>query len=205
MSVCIIDYGIGNIASVRNAITSLGVICEVGSTAEIFDRHTHLILPGVGSFAGGMSGLKARGLIEVLHDQVIARRKNILGICLGMQLFATRGEEHGSHEGLGFIAGTVRQIDVSNGSLRLPHIGWNNVAVRPGYRIAEGFTDQPDFYFVHSFHFVPEDGSVVAGTCEYGETVTALIERDNIFGAQFHPEKSDTDGRRIFENFLSIA
>jgi glutamine amidotransferase len=201
--VCIIDYGLGNIASVKNAFDTLGVNNVVSNDPIIIRKATHLVLIGVGSFKEGMSHLKERGLVDVLRDEVMCKKKNILGICLGMQLFATKGFEHGENDGLNFIPGKVIQIDVSQSKLRLPHVGWNNVKAKDGHQILNDFVSEPIFYFVHSFHFVPDDERVIVGFCDYGVPVTAIIESGNIFGTQFHPEKSSSDGLQILKNFIN--
>jgi glutamine amidotransferase len=203
-NVVIINYGVGNITSVMNALRRLNVSVTVSDTPSDIHEATHLIFPGVGSFQEGMHGIRERGLIPVLQEAVIDRRKPILGICLGMQLFASVGQEYGSCDGLGFLPGVVRMIDTSQSQQRLPHIGWNDVQIRGGHAMTEGFSTTPVFYFVHSYQFIPEDQSIIAGTCQYGEAVTALIQKDNICGAQFHPEKSNEDGLQIFRNFLTL-
>lgn len=202
--ICIIDYGIGNVGSVKNALQLLDITAVISSDKKIIQEATHLILPGVGSFGDGMKNLKKRNLINILREEVMVNKKKILGICLGMQLFASRGYEHGEFEGLDFIPGEVIQIDVTESKLRLPHIGWNNVTMVKDKTITQGFKQEPIFYFVHSFHFVPEEKSVVAGTYSYGKTMVAIIESGNIFGVQFHPEKSHSDGLQILKNFINI-
>jgi len=202
--VVIIDYGVGNLTSVRNAIARLTPSVDISADPQALNSATHIILPGVGSFGEGMKGLSERGFIPALREEVLVKRKPLLGICLGMQLLASEGFEHGQHAGLGFVAGSVRLIETAAPGLRLPHIGWNDVTLSDRHPIARGFTHQPIFYFVHSYHLIPKDPSVIAGTCTYGETITALIQSGNICGAQFHPEKSHDDGLRIFQNFLAL-
>lgn len=202
--VCIVDYGLGNLTSVKNTLEVLGVPSVISSSLEDIQDATHLILPGVGSFKHGMDGLEGRGLIPILREEVCTKKKKILGICLGMQLFATYGFENGKYKGLDFIKGKVIEIDTTQSKLRLPHIGWNTVHVAGTHILTEGFEADPIFYFVHSYQYIPEDSNIIAGTCDYGISITALIEHVNIFGAQFHPEKSQEDGLRIFRNFLSI-
>lgn len=204
MLVAIIDCGVGNHTSVYNALSLLKVPVELTSDPETITSSTHLIFPGVGSFAEGMEGLQRRGLTGLLKEEVMMKKKKILGICLGMQLFASEGFEHGRYEGLGFISGKVVKIDTSVSGLRMPHIGWNDVRITDAHAITKGFDHPPIFYFVHSYHFIPDDPSVIAGVCDYGVDVTALIESANIFGAQFHPEKSHDDGMQIFKNFLEM-
>ncbi|MDO8468832.1 MAG: imidazole glycerol phosphate synthase subunit HisH [Candidatus Peribacter sp.] len=204
-SVAIIDYGVGNLTSVANAVSRLQVEVRISADPLELKNATHIILPGVGSFGEGMKGLAERGFIPALQEEVRTKKKPLLGICLGMQLLATEGFEHGHHQGLGFIPGSVRMIDTTQSGLRLPHIGWNDVAVSDRHPIARGFTHMPIFYFVHSFHLVPEQADVIAGTCEYGERIVALVQSANVCGAQFHPEKSHDDGLRIFQNFLALS
>ena len=203
-SVCIIDYGVGNVRSVQNALSYLKIKSVISDSKKIIEKSDYLILPGVGSFEAGMKGLKDHDLIETLRQEVMVNNKKILGICLGMQLFATKGYEYGEFPGLDFIKGKVVKIDNKESKLRLPHIGWNNVAVGEDHAITKGFEKEPVFYFVHSFHFVPDDSRTIAGTCEYGHKIVAIIESENIFGVQFHPEKSHSDGVKIFNNFLDI-
>ncbi|OGJ56915.1 imidazole glycerol phosphate synthase, glutamine amidotransferase subunit [Candidatus Peribacteria bacterium RIFCSPLOWO2_12_FULL_55_15] len=202
--VAIIDCGVGNHTSVYNALTLLKIPAAITCDPEAIASSTHLIFPGVGSFAEGMEGIKERGLLELLQEEVMVRKKRILGICLGMQLFVSEGFEHGHFKGLGFIPGKVIKIDTTASGLRLPHIGWNDVHVIGDHQITKGFDRPPIFYFVHSYHVVPDDPSVIAGVCDYGVDVTALIEHANVFGAQFHPEKSHDDGMQIFKNFLEM-
>lgn len=202
--VAIIDCGVGNHTSVSNALSFLRIPACITSEPDVIASSTHLIFPGVGSFGEGMAGLRERGLRPVLIDEVLRKKKPILGICLGMQLFASEGFEHGHHEGLGFIPGKVEKVDTSASGLRLPHIGWNDVRIVGDHRITQGFDHPPIFYFVHSYHFIPADPSVIAGVCDYGHEVVALLKKDNIVGAQFHPEKSHDDGMAIFRNFLAL-
>jgi glutamine amidotransferase len=203
-SIAIIDYGVGNLTSVKNAVARLNVPVAVTSDPREIADATHLILPGVGSFEEGMRGLTTRGLVPVLRDEVLTKRKPILGICLGMQLLASEGFEHGKHEGLGFVPGVVPKIDTSRSGYRLPHIGWNDVRITGAHAITRGFTHTPVFYFVHSYHVVPDDPGVVAGVCDYGHEIAALLQAGTICGAQFHPEKSHDDGLQVFRNFLEI-
>ncbi len=202
--VCIIDYGLGNVNSVQNAFKMLRVDAVISGSRDDIQNSTHLILPGVGSFAQAMKNLEERKLVGLITDEVIKRKKNILGLCLGMQLFATTGYEYGEHKGLNFIEGKVEIIDNSLSKLRLPHIGWNNVKLVGKHKLTKDFVGDPIFYFVHSYCFVPKDRSVITGVCDYGEEIVAIIEHDNIFGTQFHPEKSHADGIQILKNFLSI-
>ena len=201
--VAIIDAGIGNVLSVQNALKILSVDSIVSSDPKVLQSASHLILPGVGSFSGGMEGLEARGLVEVIQNEARSG-KRILGICLGMQLLASEGTEHKRCKGLDIIPGIVEKIKVEKSGLRLPHIGWNDVRITGDHSIVQGFTTDPIFYFVHSYCFMPEDNSVIAGVTDYGYDITAVIEQKNVFGAQFHPEKSHSDGLHILRNFLEI-
>ena len=203
--VVIINYGLGNLSSVGNAFTALGIEYVITDTPEMLGSSTHIVLPGVGSFKEGMNGLKRGGWIEPLHKQVLQQRKPFLGICLGMQLLADKGFENGECAGLAFISGRVEKIPVMEHHLPLPHIGWNSVQVEQSKRIVQGLPVAPDFYFVHSYRLVPIDSSVIAGTAEYGVPITAIVEKDNIFGTQFHPEKSAEAGLKILKNFSEIA
>lgn len=202
--VCIIDYGIGNLTSVKNALALLGITAIISNNIENIQRASHLILPGVGAFGEGMHNLRERNLLSVLNDEVMQKKKKILGICLGMQLFASKGFEYGEHDGLGFISGDVMKLDVP-AELRLPHIGWNNVSVSKTHQLTKNFDHEPIFYFVHSYHLVPKDPSVVAGTASYGKEFAVIIEKENIYGAQFHPEKSHSDGLQILKNFVTLC
>lgn len=203
MTVCIIDYGIGNLTSVKNAFALLGIDAIVSGDAEIIRKASHLILPGVGAFGEGMKNLRERNLVSVLNNEVMQKKKRILGICLGMQMFASKGFEYGEHDGLGFVTGEVVKLNVSE-ELRLPHIGWNNVSISKKHQLTKTFDHEPIFYFVHSYHLVPEDPSIIAGTASYGKEFVAIIEKGNIFGAQFHPEKSHSDGLQILKNFVTF-
>jgi glutamine amidotransferase len=158
----------------------------------------------VGSFKEGMKGLHDRNLIPLIRMEVLKKKKPLLGICLGMQLLASEGFEYGHHEGLGFIPGKVVEVDVTQSHLRLPHIGWNDVRIVGDHLVACNFTIPPVFYFVHSFQFVPQDASVIAGVTDYGGDIVAILQSGNICGVQFHPEKSHEDGLKIFKNFLTL-
>lgn len=201
--VIIIDYGLGNVASVKNAVATLNYNVKISANREDIEKSSHIILPGVGAFGDGVKNLLERGLWGILEQEVMVRKKPFLGICLGMQLLAVASEEGGWHKGLGWIQGTVRKFNINNNELRLPHIGWNDVAPTDGSRLFRGLT-HPTFYFVHSYHLVPESNNVVSGWSEYGEPFAAALECGNIFGTQFHPEKSQQAGIAVLRNFLTI-
>lgn len=199
--IAILDYGMGNRASVQNALTFLGHESVVTQDAATIASATHLILPGVGAFGDGMKAIRERGLDQVMAHE-IAKGKPLLGICLGMQLLASKGEEGGLHDGLGFIPGIVRRL--AAGELRLPHVGWNDVTPKVGESLLIG-AEPHVFYFVHSFALVPDDLQDVIATCEYGEPFVAGVRRGNVMGVQFHPEKSQGSGLGVLKNFLSIT
>lgn len=201
--IVIIDYGMGNVGSVLNALTYLKLDAKVSRDPQDIERASHLILPGVGAFAEGMKKLEEYNLIPLLTEQVIAKKKPILGICLGMQLLMESGEEHGHHQGLGWLKGTVRRFRVDETALRLPHIGWNEVAPKEGSKLLVG-TEPNIFYFVHSYVVEPTDSSIVSGVGTYGEEFPATLEFGNIFGAQFHPERSQKSGITLLQNFANI-
>lgn len=160
-----------------------------------------IVLPGVGAFADGMKNLHDRGWVDALEEEVRHKGKPFLGLCVGMQVLAERGTEHGSNPGLGWIAGTVERLPSDDG-LRVPHIGWNDVAFTAGHEMYDGLGEGDAFYFVHSFVLRPRDESVVSGWCEYGQPFAASLEANNIRAAQFHPEKSHRAGLRMLANFL---
>jgi len=203
LRVCIIDYGLGNIASIFNAIKNIGVDPVVSDDEAIIKNSSHLILPGVGSFKKGMQELKDRGLNEILNSEVIDNTKPILGICLGMQFFATTSTEGGSSRGLNWIKGDVTRINNNHIDIRVPHIGWNDIEIKPSSQLLNNEIDT-HCYFVHSYHFNTENSKYITGKCFYGDDITAIVEKDNIFGVQFHPEKSHETGLKILKNFINI-
>ncbi|MCK9361073.1 imidazole glycerol phosphate synthase subunit HisH [Patescibacteria group bacterium] len=199
--IAILDYGMGNRASVQNALAFLGHESVVTQDPAVIAAATHLILPGVGAFGDGMKAIHERGLDRVMADE-IAKGKPLLGICLGMQLLATKGEEGGLHDGLGFIPGTVKRL--SAGEVRIPHVGWNDVTPKTGEALFLG-TEPNVFYFVHSFALMADDTGDIIATCDYGMPFAAAVRRGKIMGVQFHPEKSQASGLRVLKNFLSIT
>ncbi|MCR4324842.1 MAG: imidazole glycerol phosphate synthase subunit HisH [Candidatus Curtissbacteria bacterium] len=201
--VIIVDYDMGNVASVKNALDALGAESKISRESKDFDRATHIILPGVGTFSDGMNKLAERGLIKTLEGQVLKNKKAFLGICLGMQLLAEVGEEGGLHKGLGWVKGKTRKLSVSKKHFRLPHIGWNDVYPADNSLLFENVKPSV-FYFIHSYCLAPDESGVVTATCEYGEEFTASVAVDNLFGVQFHPERSQKSGLRILENFLNF-
>jgi glutamine amidotransferase len=203
MLIDIIDYGMGNVQSVRNAFELLG--CEVrlsGDPERIKDADA-LVLPGVGAFGEAMSNLRQRRLIEPLRDAVLNDGKPLLGICLGMQLLADESDEHGTHKGLSLIPGHVRSIPVPKGFM-IPHIGWNGVRLAQPAPLFRHLQDGDAFYFVHSHRFEGEAEHVVA-TTNHGVDITASIRKDRLFAVQFHPERSQRKGLQVLRNFVSYV
>lgn len=196
--VAIIDYGMGNVSSVQKALKKLGLASTVTAEKEEIENCTHVVLPGVGSFNQAMKNLNERGLVDILSKVILHDKKPLLGICLGMQLLADLGLEDGETEGLGFIKGIVKPI--TNHALPIPHVGWNEIQIkRPDF-----FTNIQDnnFYFVHSYCFEVEDSSEIAATVHYGHSITAAVQKNNIFATQFHPEKSQSEGLEVLKSFL---
>lgn len=204
-NVILIDYGMGNLDSVRRAVEECGGRVALSKTPSDLSAATHLILPGVGAFGAGMAGLAVRGLIEPMRTMVFERQVPFLGICLGMQLLATSGEEGGNHAGLGWIPGVVRLLKPAVPAERVPHVGWNEVHENCPSRLFEGIPSGKDFYFVHSYHFVCDDPKDRLAVTPYAGTFTAAVERGNIFGVQFHPEKSQRTGFHLLKNFLALT
>jgi glutamine amidotransferase len=211
-TVVIIDYGSGNLHSAHKAFEraarDAGSACVVrlSSKAEEVAAADRIVLPGVGAFADCKGGLAALpGMIDALDEAVVRRGRPFLGICVGMQLMATRGLEFGETPGLGWIAGDVTAIVPSDPALKIPHMGWNTLDVRRPHALIEGLALGPDglnAYFVHSYHLIPADRSVVVAETDYGGPVTAMVARDNMAGTQFHPEKSQRLGLGLIANFL---
>jgi glutamine amidotransferase len=201
----ILDYGMGNLFSVLNAIKFLNFPVKITNNPSEILKADSIILPGVGSFKKAMSSLNNNAFIEVLKESVLVKQKNILGICLGMQLFASEGDEDGFSEGLGFINGCVKRIILpENEKLKLPHIGFNTVNFNKNSILGKHIDNNSDFYFVHSYHFLHQNINLLEATCEYGINFTAAYEKDNIFATQFHPEKSQANGLQLLKNFLEI-
>lgn len=205
--IVVVDYGAGNLRSVVNALEALGRTATIADAPDALEGATAIILPGVGAFADGMDGLRKRDLVEPLTEAVMHRRIPYLGICLGMQFVADEGLENGRHEGLGWLPGTVRRIAPADPSYKVPHMGWNDVKVERESALLAGLGDSPVFYFLHGYFFDPATTSTgaVTSTCRHGITMAATIERDNIFGTQFHPEKSQEAGIALLRNFLATV
>lgn len=199
----VLDVGISNIGSVLQALRRVGAEPKVINTPKEIGQADTLILPGVGAFEQGMANLRQRGLITAIRELAFDAKRPIVGVCLGMQLLADRSQEGGAHEGLGFVEGEVVRLRPSTPKLRVPNIGWSNtIPVRPGVMFPEGVGTQA-FYYVHSYHFICRHADAVAAKFVYGtETVTAAVERENVFGVQFHPEKSQDSGFDLLERLM---
>ncbi len=194
----IIDLGICNIASVQRALQVIGVDSGFCRKGQDLSQYTRFILPGVGNFSEAASRIRSKGLRSEIRQQVLNDKKPILGICLGMQLLAHEGLEGGGSEGLGLINATVEPMETD---LRIPHIGWNSIKTERGF-LLKNIPDETCFYFVHSYEMrLYED--VVSSHCSYGKDVLAYVEKEGIFGTQFHPEKSQTYGIQILKNFVA--
>lgn len=201
-SVCILDYGSGNVKSVFNLFTAICEDVVVSNEVSDIRRATHIVLPGVGAFAAAMRKITQTLPLDEIENAVLTQSKPFLGICVGMQVLATYGLEFERSSGLGWIAGGVEKLQC--GTLPLPHIGWNNVDVKGDAPLLAGLGAEPDFYFVHSFAFEPEEQGLVLGTTSYGPTFCSAVQRGNLCGVQFHPEKSQRAGLRLARNFLSM-
>lgn len=201
--ILIIDYGVGNITSVCTALDALRVRYKISSLPEDIAGAKAFILPGVGAFAEAMYNLESRGIIEPLRCEVVDNKKPLLGICLGMQVLAEDSTENGVHKGLGFVPGHVVRIQEHVG-FPVPHVGWNEVSIKQKASLFEKFDDSARFYFDHSYHLeaAPE---YVAATAGYGSDLTAAVQHGNIFGVQFHPEKSQTAGLKLIRAFVTHA
>ncbi|MDP3157112.1 MAG: imidazole glycerol phosphate synthase subunit HisH [Archangium sp.] len=203
-SVGLVDYGMGNLRSVRNALEGLGATVDVVRDPLRLERYDRVVLPGVGAFGDAMANLNRANWPAALSEHALVRQRPFLGICLGMQLLASRGTEHGLHAGLGWFSGAVRQLE-RPAPHRVPHMGWNEVraVVRTG--LLRDLAADATCYFVHSFAFVPDDAAVVTGVTEYGGAdFVSAIERGNVVGTQFHPEKSQKHGVGLLARFLQM-
>ncbi len=199
--VVIVDYGMGNLQSVSNALGFLGCKALISNEAEVIDSADAYLLPGVGAFGPAIDNLRDLGLVEPLTFNVIERKKPFLGICLGMQLIAESSMELGYNKGLSWIEAQVVHMKCDH-TERLPHVGWNNIAVEKRDPLFRSIEKEPHFYFDHSYQFLCDDG-YVAARCSYGVEVVAAIQVGNIFATQFHPEKSQTAGLKLLRNYLN--
>jgi glutamine amidotransferase len=199
----LVDYGAGNLQSVANALRAAGAEnVSVTSDPDVVRAADRIVLPGVGSFKACAEGLRAiPQLVESMTERVFVGGAPFLGICVGMQLLATRGLEHGETPGLDWIAGEVREIEVTDPAIKIPHMGWNDVAPMP-HQDGAALIEPGEAYFLHSYHFVADEGEHVAALTDHGRSVVAAVARDNLLGVQFHPEKSQADGLSFLARFL---
>ena len=201
-TLALVDYGAGNLHSVENALSQVGANVRVTADPDVLRAADRIVLPGVGSFRACAEGLRAiPGAIEAMHERVFVGGAPFLGICVGMQLLATTGLEHGETPGLDWIAGTVRRIESADRTVKVPHMGWNDVALLPhaqGHGVVEG----GEAYFLHSYHFKPRHHADVLAMTDHGGGLVAAVGRANMLGVQFHPEKSQAFGLAMLERFL---
>jgi len=211
MNIAIIDYESGNISSVINSFKkvcnnqNIEIEIEVTSDPKTILSSDKIILPGQGSFKNCIESLKKiNGLKDTLNEFAVIKKKPLFGICVGMQMFADVGYEEVETKGLGWIAGKVSKIDNQDGKYKLPHIGWNQLNIIKKSKIFSNIKNNSHLYFVHSYEFIPEDKNVITATTEYSSDIVCSVEKENIFGTQFHPEKSDQEGLKIIENFINL-
>ena len=208
MNVTIVDYNSGNISSVVNSfkeVTKNKINLKVTSDLQEIRSSDKIVLPGQGSFKSCVDALNAiDGLLETLNEFVINDKKPLLGICVGLQMFADTGYEETETKGLGWISGKVSKIDNQSGKFKLPHIGWNQINIVKDSKIYKGIENNSHMYFVHSYEFLPNDKNVISATTDYSSNIVCSVEKENIFGTQFHPEKSDKIGLKIIDNFINL-
>ena len=208
MNVTIVDYNSGNISSVINSFNEAAkdkVNIEVTSDLKKIKSSDKVVLPGQGSFKSCVEDLNSvNGLVEILNEFAIINKKPLLGICVGLQMFADIGYEETETKGLGWISGKVSKIDNQNGKYKLHHIGWNQINIVKESKIFQNIENNSHMYFVHSYEFIPKDKNVISATTDYSSNIVCSIEKENIFGTQFHPEKSDKIGLQIINNFINL-
>ena len=208
MKLTIVDYNSGNISSVINSFREVAqnkVNIEVTSDLGKIKSSDKVVLPGQGSFKSCVDALNSiNGLVDSLNEFVISNKKPLLGICVGLQMFADIGYEETETKGLGWISGKVAKIDNQNGKYKLPHIGWNQINITKERKLFRNIQNNSHMYFVHSYEFIPVDKNVVSATIDYSSNIVCAVEKENIFGTQFHPEKSDKIGLKIIDNFINL-
>ena len=208
MKVTIVDYKSGNISSGINSFKEVAkekVNIEVTSDPNKIKSSDKVVLPGQGSFKSCVEALNnIDGLSDTLNEFVINNKKPLLGICVGLQMFADVGYEETETKGLGWISGKVSKIDNQNGKYKLPHIGWNQINIVKDSKIFQNLKNNSHMYFVHSYEFIPKDKNVISATTDYSSSIVCSVEKENIFGTQFHPEKSDKTGLKIIDNFIKL-
>ena len=208
MKISIVDYKSGNISSVINSFKEVAkdkVNIEVTSDIVKIKSSDKVVLPGQGSFKSCIDALNSiDGLVDTLNEFSIDDKKPLFGICVGLQMFADIGYEETETKGLGWVPGKVSKIDNQNGKYKLPHIGWNEINIIKESKIFNGIESNSHMYFVHSYEFIPNDKSVISATTDYSSNIVCSVEKENIFGTQFHPEKSDKIGLKIIDNFIKL-
>ena len=208
MNVTIVDYNSGNISSVINSFKQAAkekVNIEVTSDLEKIKLSDKVVLPGQGSFKSCIDALNSiNGLVDTLNEFAINNKKPLLGICVGLQMFADIGYEEIETNGLGWISGKVSKINNQNYKYKLPHIGWNEINILKDSKVFKDIENNSHMYFVHSYEFIPKDKSVIVATTDYSSNIVCAVEKENIFGTQFHPEKSDKTGLKIIDNFINL-
>ena len=203
--IVIVDYGMGNLGSVKKAFERLGSKTYITSQVDIIEKANKLILPGIGHFGAGMENLRKKNLLKILNKKVLKDKTPVLGICLGMQLFTDYGEE-GDTEGLGWIKGKtiLFRFKEKNNNIRIPHMGWNTLNIKKKSTLLTNFSNDARYYFVHSYYVDCADKEDILTDSEYGIKFTSMVARENIYGAQFHPEKSHSYGLDLLKNFIDI-
>ena len=208
MKVTIVDYQSGNISSVINSFKEVAkdkVNLEVTADLNKIKSSDKIVLPGQGSFKSCVDSLNSiNGLVDTLKEFALTNKKPLLGICVGLQMFADIGYEETETKGLGWIPGKVSKINNENGKFKLPHIGWNEIEIVKESKIFKNIKNKSHMYFVHSYEYIPEDKSVISATTDYSSKIVCSVEKNNLFGTQFHPEKSDKTGLKIIENFIKL-
>jgi imidazole glycerol-phosphate synthase subunit HisH len=202
--VVIVDYGMGNLNSVKRTMDRMKVDSVISSDPKDIINSQKIILPGVGHFGKAMSNLKELNLLETLHEAVLVKKKPVLGICLGMQLMAKKSEE-GDAEGLGWFDAEIKKFNVSDKlKYKIPHMGWNQIYIKKNSSLMKNISELSEFYFVHSYHFKTNNQSDILSETEFDYSFTSAVQKDNIFGVQYHPEKSHDAGARLLKNFIEL-
>jgi len=200
IKVCILDYGSGNVASVYNLLNRLNYKAIISNNSSDIKDSSHIILPGVGTFGASIKKIRNEIETDLLENEIKIKKKPFLGICVGMQILADKGFEFGEHNGLGWIEGRVEKIKAKV----LPHIGWNNIQIKKQSPIFANIENLKDFYFLNSYAFNVKDKNLIISETNYGKTFCSAVQKDNIFGVQFHPEKSQKTGQLLIRNFLKL-
>ncbi|MBI2045165.1 imidazole glycerol phosphate synthase subunit HisH [Candidatus Pacearchaeota archaeon] len=204
MAVLIIDYGMSNLSSIKRALEECGADVFISDNPKDIKKAERVVLPGVGAFADGMMNLNNRGWTGAIKEEVLTNKIPLLGVCLGMQLLADKGYEGGETEGLGLIPGEVSILNKKNESERIPHIGWNEIKKVRHDKLLDGISDNSDFYFVHSYSLNPKDNYCILAETPHCGSFVSIVKKDKVYGVQFHPEKSSSNGFLLLKNFLRV-